>query len=412
MLSQFSRFGKFGVGTCFNHDLGGGGPLPTAPAAVPAAAPPANPATPQTSGGILDPRGPEGSPHPGSFEAPAAVTAPPAAVPTAQPAVPAAEEGLAANPGAVIPPANDPNAAAAPKTAREIAAQLGFGAAASFGDDTTFVQTVLAHANQAEAYRMQALQLQQQLIALSTGQNQPAAAAPATPAAPQAGKFWNPPEYNPAWEGLVTKGADGQLALAPGTPADVLPKYIAYHAHKRDFAEKLLSNPEATLAPLIAAQAEAKAREIIQKETATRDETTYVQSFIRENSDWLHQRDVSGRVVTAANGAPVLSPIGQAFQAHVNQAQQLGIRDARGQEQYARNMLRSDILAQQQAQAAQAAAAQQSVTAANRRPNASGTIPQPGVPAVAMPGMSLRDQMALAMREMGITDDAVNAGMG
>ena len=412
MLNQYSRFGRFGTGVCFNANLGGGAPLPTAPAVAAPAVPAAPPANPQTGAGILDQRGPEGSPHPGSFDVPAAVAAPPAAVPTPLAPVGTPEEGLAANPGAAIPPSNDAPATPAAKTARDIAAQLGFAAAASFGDDETFVQTVLAHANQAEQYRLAALQAQQQLIALTTGQNQPAAppAAPAAPAA--AAKFWNPPEYNPAWEALVTKGADGQLVVVPGTPADVLPKYLAYHQHRRNFADKLLSDPEATLAPLIAAQAEAKAKEILARETATRDETTYVQSFVRENSSWLHAQDASGRVMTAPNGQPVLTPIGRQFQSHVQAAADLGIRDARGQETYARNMLRSDILAQQQQQAAAQASARQALTNANRRPNAAGTIPQPGVPSVATPGMSLRDQMALAMREMGVTDDQVNAGVG
>src|SRR5947209_14719129 len=68
------------------------------------------------------------------------------------------------------------------------------------------------------------------------------------PAAKQSPKHWNPPEFNHAWNQLITTDpATAEVKLRPGAPPEVLPKYLAYQQYRRDFGDRLLSDPVATL---------------------------------------------------------------------------------------------------------------------------------------------------------------------
>src|ERR1019366_7958096 len=179
----------------------------------------------------------------------------------------------------------------------------------------------------------------------------------------------NPPEFNPQWNSLVRNDEKGVPTLIPGAPAEILPKFLAYQQYRQQFAEKFLSNPEKTLMPLINAPADERAREMVRREIDARQEQHYIQSFVQDNSAWLHQKDGQGQVMRNQQGQPVLSPAGARFQQYVTQAESNGIANVRAQEEYARTYLQRDILIAQNNNAAQAGAAQAAVIEANRRPN-------------------------------------------
>ncbi len=316
-------------------------------------------------------------------------------------------ETAAVNPGPVIA---DPNAVVTPAApapaalgARAQAVAAGYAVAERFQDDATFLQTLMNAATQGEQYRQQLLAAQNAPVAQPVAPAAPAAAAP---------KPWQAPEWNPQWESLVVRGADGTASLVPGADPAILPKFHAFQAHRKAFADKLVMDPEAVLGPMIDARAKALAEQQVKEAIATRDQTTYVEQFVAQNSSWLHQQGVDGRPVLNHQGQPVLSPAGVRFKTHLNTAQSLGIADIRGQEAYARTALQNDYLQAQQGQAAAAATSNAQTLAGNRRqPNAAGTMPHPGQPGVQPPPSGdLRAMLAHAMAANGITD--ANLGFG
>lgn len=183
-------------------------------------------------------------------------------------------------------------------------------------------------------------------------------------------QFWNPPEYNPSWEKLLRRDEAGQIVALPGTPPDVLPKYLAYAQYTNDFVEKFRNNPAETLAPMIDARAEQIAQRIVAQHLGGRDQQQTNQQFISDNNNWLYEQDQNGRQrMTQAfdpqSGRfvqqPVLSHWGRRFRDIVNEvhAQQVqrGTFDPEMQKQYALAQIRLEAMqhhAQQQAPAAQA----------------------------------------------------------
>jgi hypothetical protein len=373
----------------------------TPPAA--AAAPPQAPQTPID--GVQDSGLVQGSLHPGDINAPAPANADAAA----QAAALSAAQAAAAT---QLPPGQvTPEAAAVASNARAIAAEMGFAQANQFQDDRAFVQALLEASQQGQHAQQQLQTYQQAQLALAQAQTiarqqqQQAAQPPAV----KANAIWNPPEWNPSWNGLVTKDDKGNPTLIPGAPAEILPKYLAYQNYRSAFAEKFLGNPEETLLPLINQTAEQRAVEIVKRELAAQQEQAHIQGFVRENSQWLHARDAQGQVLRTPQGQLALSPAGQAFQRYVVEAANLGIGSAHGQQQYATGMLQRDVFANQAQTAGQQQQVQQQVVEANRRPNGAGMTVQQGVAPPPAAGQSLQDMLIQAMRTHGINDE--NLGM-
>jgi hypothetical protein len=212
---------------------------------------------------------------------------------------------------------------------------------------------------------------------------------------------------------MIVRDAAGNLTVRPGAPADVLPKYLNYHAYRRDFAEKFLSDPGKALAPLIQEAVATQAQQLLDSHLKAYDAQSYSRQFVATNAAWLHQHDVAGNPLRdPVTGNPVLSPAGARFRDYVLAAEALGIQDIRQQENYARGLLQRDI-ALEQLQAGQAASPTlDPVTAANRRPNQAGTLlaQQPGQLPPYNPSLSLKEQLAQAFAQNGITATDLEPG--
>ena len=259
-------------------------------------------------------------------------------------------------------------------------------------------------AQQAQAYANRYLQHAQAFEQYLSQQQ--AAQQPAKPS------FWNPPEFNPAWRGLVTKDPDtGEMRLAPGAPPDILPKMLAYDQYRRDFADRLLSDPVTTLKPFVEDVAKEIAQGMIGQTMGSYQDQVWTDNFIQQNSTWLHARDDKGQVVMDPfSRKPLLSPVGERFRSYVEQLHQSGVTNIRIQEQQARALVERDVA---MAQLAQIQAGQQNqqiksnFLAQNnlRQPNQSGTlVPAPGQPPPAGQGLSLAQRLSQRFREAGVTD--------
>lgn len=337
---------------------------------------------------------------------PASTPAPtPAAANTPAPAASTTQPGAGAA-GSSTPPAQPPAGGQQWANAREYAASLGITSAANYQDDQSFLRNVLAQAQQASLYQSQLQQMAATQAALLQRQQAPAQPAPQERPNPLA-QFWSPPEYQPAWEQLLTKDEQGNVVPRPGTPPDVLPKYLAYQQYRRQFADKLLADPVNTLMPMVQHVATQQAQQLVQQHLQGFQDRSWTEQFVAQNSEWLHQKDAMGQVMRhPVSGKPILSPVGQRFQQHVVAGERMGIRDIRSQEAYARTQLQNELYAQQYQQAQREQQARGAVTGANRQPNPTGTVPQPGQPSppAQNAGLSLRDQLTAAMQAAGIND--------
>lgn len=131
------------------------------------------------------------------------------------------------------------------------------------------------------------------------------APAPAPDAnAPFYSKYWNPPEWNPAWERMLTTDASGNVTTVPGAPPELVPKYLAYKQFRAEQAEKFLQNPHEYLKDTISHLAREEAQKIVQQQFGQVDTRRTVSDFMEQNSNWLHDRDQSGQVVMQAQFNP------------------------------------------------------------------------------------------------------------
>lgn len=159
-------------------------------------------------------------------------------------------------------------------------------------------------------------------------------------------KWWNPPQVKDTWKSYIVRDPQtGKEVIAPDAPFEAQQALREYQAYTADFARKFVTDPENTLKPFIEQVAMAKAQELVQQQLGTYKAQNYVQSLESQNADWLY--DQSGQV----------TPEGQAIQAYIQQASEIGISSPEARWQYATGMLQRDLLnlryQQMQAQGAQ-----------------------------------------------------------
>jgi hypothetical protein len=262
-----------------------------------------------------------------------------------------------------------------------------------------------AQAQQSQQYATRYLQHAGQFEQWLTSQQQAAAQQ-------QKPSWWSPPEYNPAWRGLVQRDPDtGQMTLSPGAPPDILPKLLAYDQYRRDFADRLTSDPVNTLRPFVEDVAREIAGGLVQQSMGSYQEQLFADNYVAQNSGWLHQRDQQGNpVLDPFSRQPMLSPAGQRFRGYVEQLQGAGVTNIRIQEQQARAMVERDLamaqLAQLQGNAQNGQIKNQFLQQNNtRQPNQSGSLAgAPGQPPAAGQGLSLQQRLTQRFREAGVTD--------
>lgn len=246
------------------------------------------------------------------------------------------------------------------------------------------------------------------------------------PEAPQAdkpwwGDFWNPPEYQQSWESLLDRDPNGNIVLRPGTPPDILPKYLAYRQYRQEMADKFLSNPYQFLEKPIQTLAEKIAKEQIQSHMGQFREQQYASSFARDNSAWLYQHGPDNHVLLdPITRQPVLSPWGSRFRDYVVQAERMGLRDVASQESFAQTAVQRDYYlamaqaAQQPGGAPPPAPANPRVAANQDFLSRQGVKPRTPAanlgPSAATPeqrGRSLGDMLRAEFKANGITDNSI-----
>jgi len=213
------------------------------------------------------------------------------------------------------------------------------------------------------------------------------------PKAPEQPKWWNPPSIEDTYKGYIVRDPQtGKEVIDPNAPFEAQQALRKYQDYTANFARKLVTDPETTLKPFVEQVAMQKAQELVQQHLGQYQAQNFVSDLERQNSDWLYNQDGS------------VSREGQAIQAYIGQAQQIGIQDPRARWQYATGMLQRDLLnlryQQMQAQGAYPLPAMQ------QQPMVQQPVPQAPVDPVAQQNMQfLRERATRAPnRSAGTTE--------
>ena len=146
-------------------------------------------------------------------------------------------------------------------------------------------------------------------------------------------KWWNPPSVDDSYKSWIIRDpSTGKEIIAPDAPYEAKVALQKYQAYTADFARKFVTDPENTLKPFIEDVARQKAEELVQAQLGQYTAKNYVQSLEQQNSDWLY--DQAGNV----------SREGQAIQAYIQQASEIGISNPEARWKYATSMLQRDLL--------------------------------------------------------------------
>lgn len=146
-------------------------------------------------------------------------------------------------------------------------------------------------------------------------------------------KWWNPPAVDEAYKGYIVRDPQtGREVIDPNAPLHAQEALRKYQDYTANFARKFVTDPEGTLKPFIEDVAMQKAQELVQQHLSQYQAKTYVSSLEKQNADWLY--DGNGQV----------SREGQAIQAYIQQASEIGINTPEARWQYATSMLQRDLL--------------------------------------------------------------------
>lgn len=158
-------------------------------------------------------------------------------------------------------------------------------------------------------------------------QTQPQAFPDAAPAqAPGAGD--GRPEFDPNWQYLVERDANGNLVPKQGAPLDIPYKIQAYERWRQERAEKLLGSkfaddPEGYIASLV----ESKAQELVHNRLTEYQQQQIQQQQQAEYSHWVQEWTQNNKGWLFAGGNPQagLSDVGREFTGLLNQATAMGM---------------------------------------------------------------------------------------
>lgn len=160
-----------------------------------------------------------------------------------------------------------------------------------------------------------------------------AQAAAQAPKPAEKPKWWSPPEVDASYKNWIIRDpSSGKEVISPDAPYEAKVALQKYQAYTADFARKFVTDPEGTLKPFIEDVAMQKAQELVQQQLNQYQAKNYVSSLEQQNSDWLY--DQNGQI----------SREGQAIQAYIQQASQMGIQSPDARWQFATGMLQRDLL--------------------------------------------------------------------
>lgn len=219
------------------------------------------------------------------------------------------------------------------------------------GQDDRAIATSLYQAMQREQAATRALQQYQSIMPIAqeylsyrpefqkwraSQQQQPQQAPAPQQAAPAPQqKWWSPPEVKESYKRYLIKDENGRDVIHPDAPYDAKLALTEWQNYRADFAQKFLSNPEEALGPMVAELAQKQAQEIVQKQLEARDRESYVETFEKENADWLYDEHTGS-----------VSPAGLLLHKYIDEARERGLPPGKARAEYAVEKVELELLRQ------------------------------------------------------------------
>lgn len=181
---------------------------------------------------------------------------------------------------------------------RDVAQEIGIDLS-SFEDDTAALRHLAEQARRASEQSDLAKYGQEYIQHAADFQSylrEKDEAAKKQQAPPDEPKFWDPPEWNPAWLSQLKQDEHGQVIHDPakgGTPETVM-KFHRYMAFRQDQQERFWSDPFSYLSPFIDRAAEKRAQGLIDQRLSEFGQDLDARHFILANDSWLYKRDAAG----------------------------------------------------------------------------------------------------------------------
>jgi hypothetical protein len=314
------------------------------------------------------------------------------------------------------PPASTPAETPAQQSLREQLQGLGLAEFGQVADDSAALRylaeaysTLRTNGPALQQYQQYAPEFQQWMASRGQQQQQ------AQPAADQAKKWWNPPEYRKDWENLC-EYVNGQWQPKPFVSPEIAAKLNQHQQWRVEKAQEFWNDPFEFLKPALQPFIEEQYKRLSQSTVGSFNDRAYADEFVKANANWMIAQTPDGQIArNPQTGAPEYSPNGAAFLQYVKGLARF-IPDIKLQQQMAMALLERDILLSEKnqqtpAQTRDAANMQVLASAAQRTAGRGGTRPTNGVAAPTQnPRLSLKDKMRKALKTQGFTDD--NGGLG
>tara|TARA_R110000824_G_scaffold6882_4_gene31616 strand:- start:6933 stop:8201 length:1269 start_codon:yes stop_codon:yes gene_type:complete len=232
---------------------------------------------------------------------------------------------------------------------RQAFAERGYDVS-QFQDDSTFVQALeqgLATIPQMQGQmdQMQHAWLAQQQQERSTQYDEPYY-APTPESAPEPQASWNPPEYDPEWDALVTVDQESGQFVPKYKHVNpiVAQKANEYRDYLRKEGQRFWQNPHDFVWDGLNDRVEQMVQSRVSDAVQGIKDRSTAQDFLEENKSIFFQLDAQGNRVTDQNGHEVLTPAGKKMQEYAHRLRSSGVTDPQEIRDLASGLLQRDML--------------------------------------------------------------------
>lgn len=209
---------------------------------------------------------------------------------------------------------------------------------------------------------------------------------------------WEPPEFDQQWLKLVQQDPHTGVYLArPGVNPAIADRVNEFDRWQQKYGQ----NPVAPVRAMIQHELPTMINQQVAQAIQQYQHQQTVNSIVERNSEWMYQRDASGRTAIGVGGRPIPTQNGMRYGQLVQQLEANGMRDPNAIDQYARNLVMGELAQGQLRSGQQQANPQQASNAmASGHSQANQLQSLPAQQRQFTPGATEPDMTGLSLTEM------------
>lgn len=151
---------------------------------------------------------------------------------------------------------------------------------------------------------------------------------------------WEPPEFDREWLQLVDQDPrSGRYLAKPGVNPVIADRVNEFDRWQQKYGQNPVAPVRAMMQHELPGLIQSQVAQAIQQYQHQQT----VNSIVDRNSEWMYQRDASGRVAMGVGGVPIPTPQGMRYGQLVQQLERSGMRDPNQVDQFARNLLMGEL---------------------------------------------------------------------